>query len=1728
MAVQYLNIDENDFSLGIDARSAENQIGPGFAKDLLNADIVEKRPRTRTGYQGYSGNMPVRVTELQYEDTLNQVCFTLDSAVSIDQTDVDLNAVRSSPLVVYGRSSSIASGGPFTTAGDTVRYYNGFTVPTRKVFAATASAPPFESITVSQSEHGILTTNMFMSVVESTSTTSRSYQLALPHEISLSESTIDATISYQNSTGADVPVYVFYKERSAATGQTYIATLAHTGTGSETFLIPAGTHALSNFNIVAQIQQDTGTDRIQVKAEQFVVESDGDVSITLNSVSPATFYAILSAADVSSQVTGNVAGNSTASIVIPDVTSPWIFYGIYIELTPGGDKELVYPDSLSYDAVSSDVTVTFTNGTSSAANFVIYYMYGSLRSNQLCVTDVSVTGDATDSRPQLTLWGLDHSEIYSDTGNTRAGWVNHVDTYRSSGEQRLISGLGGNLFSAQTYAEAGASYDYALLYPSVQARTSTSKVLGPLFYDTGDTPARTRGYVTADDAGTGWVSVTAVAFDSGNGWTRYTLSVPSKLILDSTGTPTSLSSVLSTTTGLEDWLAVEDMSYSRHNGTFKIRQILDGIDEIDVWVEGVENNSSDYDDAGTQGNAGVFTDQFSWLTTSPFLPGDALLNAALGDTFSCFALSSLGTVTVSNGFSDLIQIAGGITTVGRRISSVLPLRTAQPSPVSNTDNLVRGDMLSYSLSSDARLFRVLFVNSDQDRSVTVDGDGETAVVTLGTGDTSFLAAGRKVLLTNSGVYTGNQTISEILSDTTFSFASTETSLAVTGTLLGHTAQIDEELEWEDSSGDMAIFQVESRWIPIEAPDDAYDLTPSTYIRQLDTAAYGNQPFLRSTMVQNNMYLTDGEDEVFKFDGISIYRAGLFSWQPGLLLTQDTASTAKVTISNRTIAYTAKSATGGFLTIASEDALVLPVGTEVLLPGDVLSYTVRDIKEDTTTPTDAYIYFDRALTAGVAATGNISEVATFRYYFRLNAVDANDNIIASAVSGSQDYVIQLAADAAVNIKLVGLPAWDIYDYDRLEVEIYRTKQNTPAPFYKITTLQMDFDNTQGYINYSDSFSDTDLIDLDVVVSGLKGQELGIGWQEPLRAKYVTSIANSLVLANVKDYPQLDIQIVADGSVTNTDYKDTVWLFRRDSADTATATDMLSVARYEFRDTADAVSNSATTGVLNTSFTITVANSAAAGDWVYLLWSGVATNGRPLKYAGWWQIAGATGTDITINYAETDAGVITAVVPDLCLFATDPSDIPVPLGEDGNMGMVNGDSFDLFDTMRRMSLAINASMRMVDVSIFGYDTFTPWIVARGGNDVGKAGRLIVRQPRSDDVTVEVVLPSGYTAFTVFVNDLRKLPGSSTSASVRLYRSRILISYENYPEIFDSPTAILDTESDSAIDINSADGQEITGVLPFFGEAAFGAAQQSGVLVVFKTNSIYLVDVNEKRAGRNPVQRIETEGLGCTAPYSIAVTKNGIMFANESGIYCLRRNQAIQYIGKYMERNWTERVDLSSLDLCQGHHYGVGRVYKLSVPLTGATEDTDVYVYNHTGEEEGKTLGAWTRYDNHPATGWANLNSDAFFGSTLGRVFSLRRTGTDTDFRDDSSPITFRLDTRAMDFGNSGIRKVIDSSVVNYRTKAATTDADFFYSIDLDQEYTPTTLFSVRNPRSTTGLSDVPGKDVLPIRHDTNRRRGIYFQARVECAVLDEPIEIAGLSFRVGGLTDKGVLQASQTAR
>ena len=1723
MALQYISVPVQDIGAGIDQLSAENRVPEGYSESLVNWDPQpEGSLKKRSGYQGYGGFLPIRVDKLEYTtDATDNVCFFLDS--SVDISSIDLSSTRSTPLVVYGRTSESHATGDWDDT-DNAHYYPGFTADARRTFLTGSNV-----LSIPGSEHG-QGDLLFVGLTESTSLTDNSNSQFMPDEIEVTQSTDDLDISYNNGTGFTFPGYVYFKDKSAEGGVTYnSAPIAHPSGVTTTTTISAGVHGLSNFNILVKGYEDTGSIYREILPDNVTIATNGSVSIDIfnGTGSSINIVFILTAVDVSNFATGTVGSGASASVVISNIETDFLFIGCYLEQTLGGTKEMVIPDSIVVDSIARTATVSFVNGTLSSASFFVYYEYATVATNKLCVDGAVIGVGYTDENVQLSIWGLDHRIIYgNNTTSSRPGWVTHIDSYRSAGENKLISGLGGNLFEAGPFIDFSGGYLYAALYPNIRERISTDTVIGPAFYDNTDTPSRSRGFIKFDGGGEGFAKGTAVTWVSGN-TVKYTLSCPNLAVSGVLGT------IISNTSNLEDYLTVEQAGYSINEGTFKIVSVTNpSLDVIEIIVENTARNSADYDETDTWMDCGVFTDRLPLLSTSPFIPDDTLRSDIFGEDTILTVTSASGSTVVFNGVTEEIEVPSGLRIVGERTSNIVPLRELDDTP--SVENLVQGDLLTY--TPIVRELRVKYINVNADISITIDGDGSSAMVTMMSGSTAGFWIGQDILIKQGGVYSGYHTITDIESETEFFFDSEETAVSVSGILQGKCIQIDESTEIIDTVGSNNSMSVPKRWIPIEAPDDSWSLTPNTYYRHLDSNSYGDQATLRSVMVADNLYVTNGDDEVFKYDGTNIYRAGIFRWQPHLFVVTDSAPPAPETgeIVINLPSTTPSAITNNEFTVPIGDELKFTVGQTVRhgYTGGFDDFIITGIRDDGTNGFIAVQAF-KVIVLGAAPT--LKGVGIYHYYFRLNAIDANQNIIASAVTGAEDFVVQLADTAQVRLRLMGFPSWDAYDYDRLEVEIYRTKLNGVAPYFKLATIPISFDLATGYLDYIDTDSDDILKDFDIVNTALLGPELGQTWSEPLRGKYITSAGNRLVLGNIKDYPKLDVQLLDTGvRITASVLNSQIYTFRKDNTDSGTTSDMSGRVRYEFRNTG-AISMTPNTDIVNNagaSFTITsVGHGLVAGDWVYLFHSAVE-DGNRLTYAGWWQVFSVTATQFTITYPHSTSYVPAAQDVDRFLKASTSKDVPVWLGTDGNYASVNGNSITTFAyefiAMRRLANAINSSMRMVDTSLSGYENFEPWIVANAGSEFN-FGQLVVSQPKVFNTFLELQLPT-YSGYNTFVNGVLRSSGAQVSATINVFPSRIIASYPNYPEVMDNPTSILDTDSDSAIDVNPADGQDITGIIPFFGDSAFGAAQKDSVVVVFKTNSIYLVNLAAKAQGINPVQKLESRGLGCTAPFSIAPTQGGIMFANESGIYRLSRDLSIDYIGRKISRIWTDSVDKDKLDDMTGHYYPLLNLYKLSLPYLEDTDGNDkVAVYNTVREyaADGFRMGSWTTYDNHPTTGWANLQTDAFFSSTLGEVFTLRQTGLKYDSRDDSTAISAEGILRAMDFGDPAIRKAVLSATLQFRNNGITTGTTVSAAANLTDDFDELDSFQlVSNSEELSGIGDDSTKKIETIRFTVDRRKCQYIQLKVANGAIDEPVEVTGITYRVAGLTDTGTTQARET--
>lgn len=1707
---EWSNISVSDFARGIHARTGENKIPEGFVESLINMDAIGQQLRKRTGYEGFAGALPHRVDSLVYTAANDEIKLTFDGIV-------DLSSTGSSPLVVYGRTNLSANGGDFTTI-DSCQYYDSFVPQARDTLVAGSG-----TLTKTPAQRPIEDTIYITQMAESLSLLNTSWEAVFPNAEKQIQANNNLDLDY--TVASDTDVFVFYKGKTASSGTVYVNdTLAIDGNGEAS--ITLAQHQLNNFNITAQFYRDSSSVWERIYPDSLKInQSTGTVDIAFGTLASTTVRVILTAIDVTNTLTDSLTTNSTTVVRLPSPETPWVFFSCYID--DGVEYEQIFPNSVVYNSSTNELEIELYNGGPSVP-VTIFYEYGDIAANSLTITShTPISSDGSDSYPQLTVWGLGHeAPIYGGSKEAREGWVTHLDSYRNVGEDRLVAALGGSIYSSRSRHEAGQTYCMPSLFPSLRARTATSDTtISPLFHTTGASPGRSVGWVEADNILNNEAVIDSITYNNSTGYVDIELSTPNAAYYDGTGIPTTIDTTI--VKGI-DTVCIRGTEHPRHSGTFTIEDVAaPDVDRVILSISNPQVNSSVWDEYDVGGRAGVFTDTIITSSPSFFLPGDILDSTAFAAPLSVVGIS--GTNLYVAGVNSTQIIEANVRITGSRTSSVIPLRDS--AGVRGVEYFVNYDTVVYTDVDNN--FNITRINAQGDDAVTLTDDGTTLTID-GVSDSRQFAAGQTIILAQAGMYSGEHIILGAPTVTSLAVASVETGTG-SGTLLGYTIELDSALSWEDSAANDVHVVVPYRWIPLEAPDSRQSLPKATHTYYLPSGNVAEKPFVRSTMVGGNMYFTTGDDAVLKFDGTNVYRAGLFRWQPEAFLMQDTGHSGGLIPVTTNTSGTVSAVSGSRFTVPISDMSKFVIGERVEHSQDGGRYTIVTIEPDnsTTPATNMFIKVDREISG--SASGTLSTINTYSYYFRLNMFDANSNIIASAVTGSEDYRIELAADAAVKGRLIGFPALDTYHYDRIELEIYRNYSNDLTEYRRVLVMPVSFENGEGYVDFIDTLADEDwnAQPLDPVSSALLGAELGTTWTEPLRAKYVSSSDNKLILGNVKSWPRLDIQIVNDREeISSTDLAGSVWYFKRQNTLSNANTNMVEHVKYEWVDTGDVTIDPDPGGddaisTTDDTFTITsTSHGLSVGDWIYAFHSSLKSSSIP-TFCGWWQIAVVPDANsFTINFSGHGRGTSGGDVDDIDRYvtATNPKDIPVWIGVDGNRDYISGNtSLPKLDAVSRLSQAINASMRLTDVSISGQESFEPWITANAGGGYS-AGQMIVEQPKRDTTLAageafELDLPN-FSGYKVFVNSVNRAPSVSVQAIELLFPSRLLISYTNYPELFDAPTATLPSQSDSVIDVNPSDGQEITGIIPFFGESSFGDSSKSGVMVVFKTNSIYLVDVNRKAQGAangvaNPVQKIDSRGLGCTAPYSIAYTRNGIMFANESGIYRLTQNLTVDYTGDKMERRWQEDVRKDMLSIAMGHHAARDNKYKLSLPIgRDALHNSEVYVYNHAQEVQiGE--GAWSRYDSHLATGWANLGSEAFYGSINGRVFRVRSRGLQSDFRDDNAPYKATAILRAEDFGIPGVRKAVSKVLLDLRIPYSFSNTTIGWATDMNKSFQPLPSF-----RAESGTRSV-GK----FRFDLSEARGTTFQVKVENNGLDEPLEICGIDYSVTALSAQGTKRASE---
>ena len=280
-----------------------------------------------------------------------------------------------------------------------------------------------------------------------------------------------------------------------------------------------------------------------------------------------------------------------------------------------------------------------------------------------------------------------------------------------------------------------------------------------------------------------------------------------------------------------------------------------------------------------------------------------------------------------------------------------------------------------------------------------------------------------------------------------------------------------------------------------------------------------------------------------------------------------------------------------------------------------------------------------------------------------------------------------------------------------------------------------------------------------------------------------------------------------------------------------------------------------------------------------------------------------------------------------------------------------------------------------------------------------------------------------------------------------------------------------------------------------------------MVFKNKSVYAVNLATRQA-----QKLDSANQGCNIPGSISPTKDGIMFANTSGVYMVTKNLDVIYVGDWIENIWEGQVNFDRVaERAIAITDGLDRKYKLSYPSSGLVRNNDVAVFNY--ESAAKLGGGWTFYDNFAASDWTQTNEGTYFSTYSGRIFRLRDAGNDTDYRDDDQAITSTIVYAPQSFDSTGKRAIVNRIISHIEGNVSAVQPSI--ATDLQTTFEDMDIITVESQ----GVGET-------VANSLPSRQALYFQLKYVHSVKDEGFTLGGIDFLISVLSESGIKQAKST--
>jgi hypothetical protein len=485
----------------------------------------------------------------------------------------------------------------------------------------------------------------------------------------------------------------------------------------------------------------------------------------------------------------------------------------------------------------------------------------------------------------------------------------------------------------------------------------------------------------------------------------------------------------------------------------------------------------------------------------------------------------------------------------------------------------------------------------------------------------------------------------------------------------------------------------------------------------------------------------------------------------------------------------------------------------------------------------------------------------------------------------------------------------------------------------------------------------------------------------------------------------------------------------------------------------------------------------------------------------------------------------------LFSKNRKAVPILLGfREGNVGWYGQEcqsypQYDMDDylvvgstwrieAMRKLSHAINRTQQMKNLHTYlGSNQFSdhPALQASGGNDY--EGVLI--EGLVDD-NFNIGLPENSALeWSKDGLDLVTADLSVVSCSCLSFPSRVMLSVPNRRDVFYGYGKDIDSYKKFTVDVNPSDGQEITGIIPFFGESVFNDSSKESAIVVFKEKGIYLLNPKD-----GSVSQIDSGNQGCTAPNTIVVTKNGIMFANESGIFRLNKDKSVDKVSHPVEEFFPNQLN----KLAIGRACAVNNTADSRYMLAFRSRESDfkndiILVYNYENEVDRRfKAGAWTRYSGIYPSYMLSSKGSLYIGAWgANSLLAQRRAFNDGDYSDLTAAIATSMTTAPLSFGVQGRMKFLYHLITHILAGDITSsNITVSSSVDYEQDFTAMDTVSINKPN----------KSIQSLKFMIPSRRGEVVQIQITESNVNARFVLSGLSFSVGITSDKLVLNASKS--